>query len=198
MPGALVIAGMLAGERVAGPDAPPEAVRTEASSGVPAGAAAAGQALASLGLGAGTHGLVSPPPSDPNDFCSPAWFYNNLAGAYCNPDDWLSYTWCWYDRWSPYVGSTTDVFDQGAVCNYNSSNDVIFYINRQGVGSSSGSWSLPSKSWRTWSFFTGQDCGWFNCSFNYYNMQTGFSGSWGDLHFAGGICGTGHAHCSTG
>ena len=88
------------------------------------------------------------------------------------------------------------VYDKGAVCNYNSSNDVIFFVNRQGKGATSGSWSLPSKSWRTWSFFTGQDCGIFSCTHNFYNFQTGFRGSWGDLHFAGGLCYRGGFNCA--
>ena len=137
---------------------------------------------------------VSPPPGDPNDFCDPTWFYNHLASEYCNSSGLLSYTWCLYDRWLPSVSGSSLVYDKGALCNYRSSDDVILTIDRGGSGS--GTWSVPSQSWRTWSFFTSDNCGWFSCSWNLYGLQVFMSGSWGDVQFAGGTCYP-HSNCAT-
>jgi hypothetical protein len=120
----------------------------------------------------------------PDEFCSPSWFYNNLAWSYCSGGGY-SYAYCWYDRWLPSVWGSGLISDSGAVCNYASSNDVILTVNRQGAPS--GSWSLPSSSWRTWSGWAGTSCNIFTCWYNRYDMQAFFSGSWGDLHFAGGM-----------
>jgi hypothetical protein len=140
-------------------------------------------------------GGASPPPGDPNDFCNARWFYDHLATFYCNGgDSTLPYTWCFYDRWSPSASSGNVVSDQGAICNHASSNDVIFATNRD--GGPSGSWSLPSQSWRTWSYTTGESCGLFSCSFNVYNASIYMSGSWGDMQFAGGFC-QDHTSCTS-
>jgi hypothetical protein len=162
-------------------DVPSSAV----SEGVPAplpgaetGAFASSQAL--------TPRPADAPPGDPNDFCGPTWFYNHLAANYCGAQPGFSYYWCLYDRWLPSVAADGLAFDRGAVCNRQSSNDVLFTVSRSDSGS--GIWSLPSQSWRTWSHVAASPCGLFSCNWEPYSVHIGFSGSWGDLQFAGVTC----------
>jgi hypothetical protein len=144
---------------------------------------------------------TSTPPGDPNDFCDATWFYNNLAYAYCSgtEDSYWSHSWCWYDRWGPSVSGSNMIFDEGALCDHNSTNDLILTITRGGSGN--GSWSVPSASWRTWSFFTGQSCPCSicggSCSFNLYNLSIVMNGTSGDVQFAGGVCQPGNPNCSS-